>query len=214
MTVTKRGKFFTPLNMTKIAMLSAVAFILTLDGIFRWRLPIFPSFLAMDISDMPAVVGSMALGPFAGFWILAIRNILDVLITGSSSGGIGPVVNFITGATYILPLAFIYHRIKGIKGFLLGALAGTLISTIIALILNYFVLIPVFANLFFEGNIDRIIGMGTAINENITSLFTLLAYSLLPFNLLKNLLVTISSFIVFKALSPVFEALKRKSNSA
>ncbi|MCL2620724.1 MAG: ECF transporter S component [Defluviitaleaceae bacterium] len=214
MTGTKRVKLLTPLNMSKIAMLSAVAFVLTLDGIFRWRLPIFPSFLALDIADMPAVVGSMALGPFAGLWILVIRNILSVLITGSSTGGLGPIVNFITGATYILPLAFIYHRVKGIKGFMLGALAGTLISTAVALALNYFVMIPVFANLFFEGDVERIIGMGTAINENITNLFTLLAYSILPFNILKNVIVTIASFIMFKVLTPVFEALKRKGSSA
>ena len=57
--------------MTKIAMLSVLAFILMQ---FELILPMFPSFLKIDVSDLPAVIGAFAMGPFAGVAISAIKD--------------------------------------------------------------------------------------------------------------------------------------------
>jgi len=195
--------------MTKIALLAAIAFVLTIDGIFRLRLPIFPTFLAMDVSDIPAVIGTITLGPIAGVWIMGIKNILDVLVTGTNSAGIGSLANFIFGCAYILPFGYIYHRLnRSTKGFILGALAGTLISTAIAALINYYMLIPAFAYIF--GGMDRVIGRGTDTNANISTLFTLVLYAIIPFNLLKNTLVSLGSFVIYKAFVPLMAMLAKK----
>ena len=196
--------------MSKIALLSTIAFVLTIEGVFRWRLPIFPAFLALDLSDVPAVVGTVALGPVAGVWILALRNILSVIFTGSVSAGIGPLANFITGTAYILPMWYVYSRFgKGTKGFVWGTVAGTVISTVMAALLNYFILIPAFAFLF--GGMDRVIGAGTAINEGINSVLTLVLYAIVPFNLLKNALVSVVAFVLYKAFKPAMEMIAKKT---
>ena len=205
----KKTGLLNPRNMVIIALLASIAFILTLEGVFRWRLPIFPGFLAMDVADIPAVIGSVALGPVAGVWILGIRNILDVLVTGTASAGIGPLANFIFGCAYILPFAYIYNRFgRTTKGFVIGAAAGTLISTITAALVNYYMLIPAFAYIF--GGMDNVVGRGTEVNDNINSLFTLVLYAIIPFNLLKNALVSVGGLVIYKAFGPVMAVLAKK----
>ena len=195
--------------MAKIALLSAIAFVLTIDGLFRLRLPIFPVFLAMDLSDVPALVGAIALGPVAGVWIMAMKNILDVVITGTTSAGIGPLANFIFGTSYILPMWYVYKRFgSSAKSFILGAVAGTVFATTLAALLNYSIIIPAFAFLF--GGMDRVIGAGAAANEGINSVRTLVLYAIVPFNLLKNALVSICGFVVISAFKPAMAVLLKR----
>ena len=207
----KAKKLLTPANMTKIAVLSAVAFILGLEGIFRWRLPIFPAFLALDVSDIPALIGAVTLGPIAGIWIVGLGNILNVVITGTSSMGIGPFANFVVGSAYILPTAYVYNRMGGgLKGFSAGAAVGVVFAASIASLMNITVMIPAYAYVL-GIPIETIIGMGTALNSNIDSLVTLVLFSIAPFNLLKFTLVSIGGFVIIKAFEPVLAMIAKKS---
>jgi len=100
-------------SIIKVALLAAIGRILMF---MEFPLPIFPSFLKIDISDIPAVIGTLSLGPTAGVVIELIKNILK-LLTGTSSMGIGELANFVVGAAYILPLGIIYNKDKSVKGF-------------------------------------------------------------------------------------------------
>ena len=80
-------------NLTKMAMLGVISFILMA---FQVPLPfIAPHFMQMDISDLPIAVGSFAMGPFAAIIISAIKNILHIVIKGTSTAGVGELSNFI-----------------------------------------------------------------------------------------------------------------------
>ena len=195
-------------NMIKIALLSAIAFVLTLP-LFRWSLPIFPGFLSLDVSDLPAIIGMVVLGPLPAVWIIGLKNILDILITGSSSAGIGPLANFLVGTAYILPLGFIFHKQKNRVGFAIGAAAGVISATVMAGVFNITVLIPTYARVL-EIPIEVIIGMGSAINPNIDSLASLVLLSIVPFNLLKFGLVSVVGFILYMAFMPVLAAISKK----
>ncbi|MBE6995021.1 MAG: ECF transporter S component, partial [Ruminococcaceae bacterium] len=50
-------------TMVSVAMLSAVAYVLML---IDFSVPLMPSFIKMDLSDLPALIGAYALGPVAG----------------------------------------------------------------------------------------------------------------------------------------------------
>ena len=194
--------------MVKIAMLSAISFILTIEGIFRFRLPFFPAFLAMDIADVPALIGAIAIGPVAGIWILALRNVISVLITGTASLGIGPLANFIFGVAYILPLWYIYNRFgRNTRAFVAGAAVGTVVSTIMAALLNYYMIIPAFA---LAMGMERIIQSGADANEGINSVGTMVLYAIIPFNLIKNVLVSVVGFVLYKAFGNVIAAIFKR----
>ena len=68
-------------NLTVAAMLSAVAFILMF---IEFPLPmLIPSFVKMDFSDLPALLGAFALGPVYGVVISFMKNLLHIIIKGT-----------------------------------------------------------------------------------------------------------------------------------
>ncbi|WP_058486300.1 ECF transporter S component [Defluviitalea phaphyphila] len=198
-TLKQKKGVFTTINLVKMGLLSALAFILML---LDFPVPGFLPFLQMDLSDIPAVIGTLSIGPAAGVIIQLLKVILHT-VSGSSTGGIGPLANFIVGASYVYPLGLIYKYKTNLKGFIIGCFAGTASMAIIAALVNYFIIIPFYAMLF-GMSIDTIVGMGTKINSNINSLETLILYSIVPFNLFKASCISITSYIVYKALKPLF----------
>src|SRR3712207_5489248 len=94
-------------KMIKISLLSVMAFILMF---FEVSMPIFPNFLKIDISDLPALLGSFALGPLEGVGIELFKNILHVIFKGTQTGLVGEFANFIVGAVFVLIAGYIYRR--------------------------------------------------------------------------------------------------------
>ena len=60
-------------TMTMISLLAAVAFVF---AFFEFPVPLSPAFARMDLSDFPALVGAMALGPWAGVLVELVKNLL------------------------------------------------------------------------------------------------------------------------------------------
>ena len=93
------------------ALLSAIA--LTL---FFVEFPLFPfvpaaSFLKLDFSDIPALLGAMLLGPGWGVLIELMKNLLQLVVKGAGSQmGFGNVMNFAVGTAFILPFSLIFRR--------------------------------------------------------------------------------------------------------
>ena len=82
--------------ITVTAMLSAVAFILMF---FDFSVPFMPSFIKMDLSELPALIGAFAMGPVCGTFVCLVKNLLHLTIT--STGGVGELTNFILGAAFV-----------------------------------------------------------------------------------------------------------------
>ena len=78
--------------LTVTAMLSAVAYILMF---LDFSVPFMPSFIKMDLSELPALIGSFAMGPLCGVIICLVKNVFHLFIT--STGGVGELSNFILG---------------------------------------------------------------------------------------------------------------------
>jgi riboflavin transporter FmnP len=182
-------------QMTKIAMLSVLAFILMQIELI---VPIFPAFLKIDISDLPALIGAFAMGPLAGVAIEAVKNMLHLFQT--STGGVGELANFVVGIGIVVPAAVIYKRNKSKKSAIIGLAVGTIVMAIIGALANYFVMIPFYTNFM---PIDAIIGMGSAVNESIVSLETLVLYGITPFNIFKGIVLSLLTLLLYKRISPI-----------
>lgn len=182
-------------KMTKIAMLSVLAFVLMQ---LELMLPIFPSFLKIDVSDLPALVGAFAMGPFAGVAIEAVKNLLHLFQT--TTGGVGELANFLIGSALVVPAAWIYTKHKTKKSAFIGLMLGTVFMAITGSLMNYFVLIP-FYTAFMP--IDAIIGLGTAVNPAIDSLWTLIVFGIFPFNVFKGIVVSLLTLLIYKRISPI-----------
>ncbi|SUB76348.1 ECF transporter S component [Peptoniphilus indolicus] len=185
--------------MSRIGMLSAVAFLLMF---FEFPLTfIAPSFIKLDISDLPAMVGAFTMGPVAGIIISAVKNVLHIALKGTSTGGVGELSNFIIASVLTGTAGIIYKRDNTFKGAIVGMLIGTVLMTIVATISNYFVIFPLYANFM---PMEAIINAGKAVNSNINSLWDMMIYSLVPFNLIKGFLVSIVTMFIYKKISHLF----------
>ena len=181
--------------LTITAMFSAIAFVLMF---LEFSVPLIPSFVQMDISELPALLAAFGLGPVYGVIVCLVKNLIHLLI--ASTGGAGELCNFLLGACFVFPAGLLYRFVKSRKGAFLGALVGAVIMALLSIPLNYFITYPIYSNFM---PIDAIIGMYQAIRPSVNGLLECLIIFNAPFTLVKGLLVTALCFLIYKPLSPL-----------
>jgi riboflavin transporter FmnP len=181
-------------NLTVAAMLSAVAFILMF----------IPSFVKMDFSDLPALLGAFALGPVYGVVISFLKNLLHIVIKGTSTACVGELCNFMLGAVFSAVAGFIY---KHHKSAILGAVAGAAAMAVFSVPSNYFITYPAYVE-FYHMPLEAILGMYQAILPSADSLMKCLVIFNLPFTLVKGLLDAVLCMVIYKPLSPILHGRK------
>ena len=169
----------------------------------EFPLPFAPSFYQLDFSEVPVLICSFSLGPVAGVVCELVKIILKLLIKGTSTAFVGDFANFVVGCSLVLPATVVYHRFKSKKGALAGMITGTLTLTVFGSIFNALYLIPAFSALY-GAPIEALVAMGTQVNPAINSVSTLVLFATAPFNLLKGILVSILTFLLYKRMERLF----------
>lgn len=196
-TVIKTPKVFTATFMSRVSILAILGFLLML---FQVRLPFCPPFMEFDLGDLPAVVGTLVMGPVAGIWIQFIKNVIKVIVNGNS-GGVGELVNFILGIIYIIPIGLMHKKFKNFKGFAIGALIGSILLVIMGCLINYFIMIPVYAKIY-GVPLEEIINMVSSVNGLVVDLKSLVLYSIAPFNIVKAIILGVFGYFMYKLVVP------------
>ena len=196
-TLNKRSK--TLHYIIKIAILAAIASVIML---FEFPLWFAPGFYKLDLSETVILMGSFAMGPVAGVLIELLKNLLNILINGTTTAYVGEFANFVTGCAFVLPAALIYKYKKTFKGALCGMIVGTLSLAAVGALINYFVLIPAFSKLY-KLPIDNIIEMGSKVNPLVGDLKTLVVFAVAPFNIVKGVICSILSMKLYKRQSNI-----------
>lgn len=187
-------------RVTVTAMLSAVAFILMF---IEFPIPaLIPSFVKLDVSDLPELLAAFSLGPVYGVAVSFLKNLLFILIRGSSSGNVGELFNFTLGAVFSLTAGLIYHRKKSRKSALIGSVAGAAVMALLSVPFNFFVVYPAYV-VFYGMPLDAIIGMYQAILPSADSLIKCLVIFNMPFTFFKGMLDVLLCFLIYKPLSPL-----------
>ena len=184
--------------LTVTAMLSAVAYVLMF---IDFPIPfLIPSFIQMDISELPALVGAFAFGPVCGVLICLVKNLLHLFIT--STGGVGELCNFLLGATFVLAAGLIYKHKKSKKNALIGALVGAVLMGIISVPLNYFLTYPIYYNFMSK---EAILEAYRAIIPSMKNILQCLICFNMPFTIAKGLICTGVTMLIYKHLSPILK---------
>ncbi len=186
-------------KVVKISVLGALAFIIML---FEVSIPFFPGFLKMDLSDVPPLLGSFALGPMAGVIIQLIKNILHVVIRGTHTAGIGELSNFILGSIFVFTAGSIYFMKKDKRHAVIGMAVATLMMSLAGILTNYYMIIPFYTKAM-GWPLDTIIEMGTAANPRIVDLKTMIIYGVTPFNLIKGTVISVVVTLIYKKLTHI-----------
>ena len=188
--------------MTVTAMLSALGFVLMF---LDFSVPLMPSFIKMDVSELPALIGAFAMGPVYGVAICLVKNLLHLFI--SSTGGVGELSNFILGASFVFTAGIIYERKKTRRTAIIGSFAGAVIMALVSIPSNYFVVYPVYEKFM---PIDAILAMYQAINPQADSLFKCLLIFNAPFTFIKGMFSVLITLLIYKRISPVIKGQQRK----
>ena len=189
-------------TMALVAMFGAVSVILML---VEFPLPFLaPPFYKLDFSEVPVMIGTFAMGPLAGVGIELIKILLNLMFNGTITAGVGEAANFIIGCSMVLPAGLIYRRHKTRKNAVIGLAAGTATMIVVGCFVNAFVLLPAYsAGLGIP--MDTLVGMGTAINPAITNVGWFVVIAVAPFNLVKGVLVSIVTMLLYKRVSVIIK---------
>ena len=185
--------------LTRIAVLTALASIL-----FLIEIPVV-AFYKLDLSNLPVLLGAFSMGPMAGIIILALKSLIGML--HSTSMYVGEMADFIMGAAFVLPAALLYTRKKDRKTALLGMSLGTVAMIIVAVLVNWKIMIPFYMNAF-GMPMEAVVGMAAKVMPFVDTEWELLAYVTAPFNLLKGVVLSLLTYLLYKRLSPLLHVKK------
>ena len=168
------------------------------------EIPLFfaPGFYKMDLSELPIMICTFYLGPVAGVVAELIKVCIKLLLKGTSTAFVGDFANFAVGCSFVLPASVVYHAKPSRRSALWGMVVGTLVMTVFGSAFNAIYLLPKFAVLF-GMPMEVIVGMGTKVNSAITSVPTLVLFAVVPFTLLKGVVVSLLTFLLYKRISPI-----------
>lgn len=182
------------------AMLSTVAFLLMF---IEFPIPaLIPSFVKLDISDLPELLAAFSLGPLYGVAVTFLKNLLFILLHGTSSAYVGELFNFLMGSVFAFSAGFIYQWKKSRKSALIGSLVGAILMAVLSVPLNYYLVYPAYV-VCYGLPLEAIIGMYQAILPSADSLIKCLVIFNLPFTFCKGILDVLLCFLIYKPLSPL-----------
>lgn len=197
-TVNKRTtKRISVRKLTGTAMLSAIAYVLMF---LDFSVPFMPSFIKMDLSELPALIGAFAYGPVAGVVICLVKNVIHLMIT--TTGGVGELSNFLLGASFVLVAGGVYRFKKTRKGALIGSVLGAFIMGVFSIISNYFLVYPIYYNFMPQ---DAILAAYQLIFGGVKNILECLIVFNAPFTFIKGMISVVITFIIYKRISPILK---------
>ncbi len=182
--VTKIDSSYKTKKMVLLALITAIAYVV----VFVFRIPIIPSvpFLDLELKSAVILIGSYIFGPMSGFIIAVVTSLIE-MITTSSTGIIGCIMNILATSCFVCPAAFAYKKKKSVGGAVIGIAAGTLLMTVAMVLWNYLIT-PMYMGVPREAIVQ------------------LLLPAFVPFNLLKGVINGAVAVLLYRF---VFMALKK-----
>ena len=190
---TTRGKASSKTRkMALIGIFSAIASVLMF---FELPMPFMPPFLKVDPSGVPILLSSMLFGPTAAISVTLIKDVIHVLST--TTGGVGELADFLIMSSFSVVVGLIYSKRSDRKGVLMATLAGTVTIAIVGGLANRFLLIPFFSKVM---PLEAIFAACAEINPAIDGLNAYIFFGAVPFNVIKGLLLTVLTFLLYRKL--------------
>lgn len=197
-------RFLFKVNTRSIVMTALLGAVASVLMFFSFSVPFMPNFIKMDLSEMPALVAAFSMGPLSGAAVCLIKNVVNVFST--TTAGVGELSNFLLGVAFVVPAGFIYKFKKNRLGALIGSLTGSVAMAVIGLPINYFVTYPLYIKMGFP--LDIIIGMYQDILPSVDGLLMCLIVFNLPFTLVRGIVDSALTFLIYKKISPLIKGKK------
>ena len=173
-------------RLVGIALLAAIGYVLMM-----FSFPIIPAFpfLKLDLSDLVVLLGGLLYGPVGGIAVAFVRSLVHFALTGGGVVNlIGYLAAFIASVGFLLPVVYTIRGKHLIWRQIDGLVLRTLRLTVVMSVLNWLVITPMYMAVF---NFN--LGM---------SLTKYVLIGVVPFNLIKGVVISVAFFAIAKALAP------------
>ena len=187
----------------KIKKISIVALFSALSAIlmyFDFPLPIAPTFMKMDLSELPVIIGGFILGPLECVSIAIFKVLIKFVLKGTSTMFLGELANIIGSIAYALPASIIYKTLKTRERAVIGMIVGIILASVVCTLCNALFLFPIYIKVFHMSE-EVIIKMCNTIIPYIDSMMKVYIFSVLPFNIVKFLISSVITYIFYKNIS-------------
>lgn len=184
-------------RLVMASMMGAIAFMLIY---FNFSVPVISPFAEFDLSALPELVGGFILGPVGAIEIIVVKILLKLVFNGSESMLTGEIQNLILSIAYVLPAVLYYRKHRTKKGAVIGLVIGSVTSVIVSVFTNVYLIFPFYIKLY-GMDWDGIIQICSAANPWIKDIPTMVAFSVLPFNIISRTVVSFITFLLYKKIS-------------
>ena len=200
-----KEKWLTTKNLVLMGMFGALAAVLML---FEFPLVfIAPSFYGLDLSEVPVLVGAFSMGPAAGVIIEFVKILIKLVMKPTTTGFVGEMANFVIGCSLVVPAAMFYHTKKSKKSAMYGMMIGTIVMAVAGVVINAVVMLPFYSKIM---PLESIIALGAAINPAVSNIWTFAIICVGPFNLVKGVVVSVVTSLVYKRISNLIHGISRE----
>lgn len=195
-------------NVTRFIVRAGIfsAFSVILYLLLKFPVPFFPAFLKFHFDEIPAFIASFAYGPLMGIVVLFVKTIIALPFTDSLC--VGELIDLVYSLVFIIPAAIIYQKRRKFSSVIIGFSLGLVLQLVASLIMTIYVMIPFYETVmgFSEG---QILAMAQAANSNIKDVYWGLGLAgILPFNLIKDVLVIAVTLPTYKSLHKLMDKIQ------
>ena len=180
-------------NMVLVSILGAISGVLML---FKFPLPIAPTFMKMDFSDSVLIIGGFLTGPVYSLIMIFIKWIVKLIITSTSTAYAGELSGLILNISFILPMSYFYSKNKTKKTAIILMIIFSITTSLVAIFTNVYMIFPLYG---LSGN--AIVGPFKVLFPFVDSVWQVMLISILPFNLMKIAINSIIALVLYKKVS-------------
>ncbi|MBQ3103296.1 MAG: ECF transporter S component [Oscillospiraceae bacterium] len=184
-------------RLTMAAMMGAVAFVLMY---FSFSIPVLSPFAEFEFAALAELIGGFILGPVGVLEIVGVKLLLKIVFKGTQSMMTGELQNLILSVAFALPAVLYYRRHRTKKAAAIGLLIGSAINVVAAVLTSLYMIFPFYISLY-GMDWDSLVGMCSAVNPWIKDVPTMVAFSVIPFNVAKCVVHSLITMLVYKKLS-------------
>lgn len=191
--------------IAQVAIFGALASILYCVPGLQFSIPVAPPFMSIHLDEIPVLLSGFAYGPLVALFELLLKTGMKFIV-GSQTFGAGELGDLMYSLALVIPATRYYQKHRNIKGALIGLGIGLGLNLIFTSVVNLYTIFPLYKKIYgmddgeIAGAFDAIYHWGITSDSD-----TRIAVLLLPFNIIKNIVVIGATFLCYKPLRFLIE---------
>ncbi len=199
--------------IVRVAIFGSLAIILYCVPYLQFSLPFTPSFLKIHFDEIPILIAGYAFGPLEAIIIIILKALFKLIQDIPETGGIGVLADLIYTSAFILPAVFIYKKHRNLKGAIVSFCIGLASQLLVSCVIGLYLIYPLYGLYFsptcksYDEAMIVVGGLFSALDKSITTAKdpSIMYKFLLPFNFLKDGIVGLVTFAVYKPIRLLIE---------